>query len=160
MSNFKLFTTCTLNDNSPTFAPFRMQLLIVILCLIKCTKLTLFLIVFPGFYIAWTPYFVTVAIPEMIIGRSLHPITDFIGPWLGASNSFWNPFIYIPTMKPFYLAMVALFPCRKHKTCNCGKKVLWSQKCDCGGGTAMSSSNSAGTNSTGLSRSGALANGR
>ena len=47
----------------------------------------------------------TVAIPEMVSGHSLDPISDFIMAWILASNSFWNPIIYMLTMPSFNIAL-------------------------------------------------------
>ena len=44
----------------------------------------------------------------MITGHSLHPITDFVTPWLGVCNSFWNPLVYVLTLRPFYTALTRM----------------------------------------------------
>ena len=59
----------------------------------------------PGFYVAIIPYFAAIAGPEMAIGHSLHPISDFVTCWLLASNSFWNAIIYMLTMRSFREAL-------------------------------------------------------
>ena len=62
-----------------------------------------------GFYITWFPFVIATAFPEMITGRTLHPVTDFITNWLAASNSFWNPIIYMLTLRPFKIALSKLW---------------------------------------------------
>ena len=47
----------------------------------------------------------TVAIPEMVSGHSLDPISDFITAWILASNSFWNSIIDMLTMPSFNIAL-------------------------------------------------------
>ena len=54
-----------------------------------------------SYYIMWTPYFILCNLHESVTGHTYHPLSDFILTWLGASNSFVNPLIYIPTMKPY-----------------------------------------------------------
>ena len=62
-----------------------------------------------GYYITWTPYFALVAIPTTLTGKPMYPAAEFITPWVSGCNSFWNPLIYIFTMRPFYNAMVGVF---------------------------------------------------
>ncbi len=60
-----------------------------------------------GFYIMWTPFFVTVYF-QIITGYSLSPLADFLTAWLAAANSMLNPLVYIPTLKSYRYSMVAL----------------------------------------------------
>ncbi len=54
-----------------------------------------------GFYIMWTPLFVTVIYWELFTGHTLHPISDFLCFCLGGANSILNPFLYILTLDSY-----------------------------------------------------------
>ncbi len=69
-----------------------------------------------GFYIAWTPYFITVTFWELFTNETVGSTSDFVSSWLGASNSFWNPILYIPTMKPFRMTLIKMLGIRRNKT--------------------------------------------
>ena len=76
----------------------------------------------PGFYVATIPYFAAIAVPEMTIGHSLHPISDFVTCWLLASNSFWNAIIYMLTMRSFRVALSKIMNDMRTKLAPCRRK--------------------------------------
>ena len=62
-----------------------------------------------SFFVMFLPYFIFVNIWEYCIaGHTFHPATDFLGYWLGISNSIVNPLIYIPTLRAYRYKLVEL----------------------------------------------------
>ena len=61
-----------------------------------------------GFYIMWTPYFIFVNIWELVTGHLVHPLVTFSFCWLGGANSFINPVVYVPTVRPYRVKLMSI----------------------------------------------------
>ena len=67
-----------------------------------------------GIYIAWLPYISVVGFYNYFTQQRIHFLADFISAWIAMSNSFWNVFVYLFTMRPYQKAFLNLMPCTRH----------------------------------------------
>ena len=66
-----------------------------------------------GFYAAWTPFTTYITGPALFSGTFPFRWAHFFSAWLGGSNSFWNPIIYMATLRPFQESASALVRCKR-----------------------------------------------
>ena len=63
-----------------------------------------------GYYIMWTPYLIFVILWTFTSPCNYINCTTF--SWLAGSNSFVNPLVYIPTIKPYRMKLQAALRCQ------------------------------------------------
>ena len=82
-----------------------------------------------GIYLAWVPYIGVVGFYNYFQQKRIHHAVDFVVAWVAMSNSFWNVFVYLLTMRPYQKAFLSLIPC----------VTVADDKTSSSGGTASSS---------------------